>query len=535
MNTEHSYFDADITDVFRRQLVFASVQANSALVLLVVIGILSLAVVRYFTSPWRKLPPGPQGLPIIGNALQLADTHKQWLRFSAWREEQYGDIFSLNAAGQPVVVLSSPKVASELLDYRASIYSDRPRWIVASDILTRGLFLPFMPWNDAWHRMRKAAHESLYPVQKLHEYQATEALLLARSALQNPVLWDKYIRRSAASMTLSCVYDQPVVSEQDARISFINAFAARMTTAAAPGAHWVEIFPWMRYLPSRIAPWKAKAERQYKEDSNTFNAVFQCVREKVMSGVEGPSMSATLLHETDRHGLSEHESSWLAASLYAAATDPVFSVMLFWSLAMLMYPDTQRRAQEELDAVVGRARVPTFADMPHLPYIRAMVKESIRWAPVIPLAVPHRSIQNDYYEGYFLPKGTIVIANTWEMNHDPAIYGPDVDDFNPARHLDDQGELLPGPIGSKEEGHFAFGFGRRACVGKAVANNSLFIDIATCLWAFSLVNPDGQALDVGASDDDGLTIRPKAFDVHIQPRFHEAVALLSHECELRGR
>ena len=61
--------------------------------------------------------------------------------------------------------------------------------------------------------------------------------------------------------------------------------------------------------------------------------------------------------------------------------------MLFWSLAMLVYPDAQKQAQEELDAVVGRARVPTFADMPHLPYIRAMVKEANRWASALPLAV----------------------------------------------------------------------------------------------------------------------------------------------------
>ena len=70
---------------------------------------------------------------------------------------------------------------------------------------------------------------------------------------------------------------------------------------------------------------------------------------------------------------------------------------------------------------------------------------------------PHRSTQDDYYEGYFVPKGSIVIANAWELNHDPDVYGADVHEFNPARHLDASGNLLPGPPGSKDEGHFTFG------------------------------------------------------------------------------
>src|SRR6266851_9754499 len=158
-------------------------------------------------------------------------------------------------------------------------------------------------------------------------------------------------------------------------------------------------------------------------------------------------------------------------------------MMSWWTLAMLVYPETQARAQAELDAVVGRARLPTFADYQLLPYTRAMVKEHLRWRTIAPMAVPHRTTEDDWYEGMFIPKGTICIPNVRYMNHDPEIYGEDADHFDPARHLDANGDIAPGPPDTKEEGHVSFGFGRRKCPGRYVANNSLFIDIAIMLWA----------------------------------------------------
>jgi len=80
---------------------------------------------------------------------------------------------------------------------------------------------------------------------------------------------------------------------------------------------------------------------------------------------------------------------------------------------MVIFPDVQKKAQAELDEVIGRGQLPTFADYDHLPYIRAVVKEIMRWRPVGPVGIPHRVIQNDVYEGYHIPKGAICIPNVW--------------------------------------------------------------------------------------------------------------------------
>lgn len=130
-------------------------------------------------------------------------------------------------------------------------------------------------------------------------------------------------------------------------------------------------------------------------------------------------------------------------------------------LAMVLYPETQKKAQAELDAVVGRSRLPTFADFDHLPYIRAMVKETLRWRAVDPLGLQHRSIEDDWYEGYYIPKGSVIMANVWAMNRDPEVHGTDYDFFNPSRYLNDKGELDSATLDTKDEGHVTFGFGRR--------------------------------------------------------------------------
>lgn len=153
---------------------------------------------------------------------------------------------------------------------------------------------------------------------------------------------------------------------------------------------------------------------------------------------------------------------------------------------MITHPEVQRRAHAELDSVVGRSRIPTFSDAPSLPYIRAIVKEVLRWRPALGLSLPHSTTEDDWYDGMFIPKGTMCLTNLWQCHHDPSYYGDDAAGFRPERFLNAHGEVISGPSETHEEGHGTYGFGKRACVGKHVANESLFIYIATALWAATL-------------------------------------------------
>ena len=118
--------------------------------------------------------------------------------------------------------------------------------------------------------------------------------------------------------------------------------------------------------------------------------------------------------------------------------------------------------------------------------MRAIIREVLRWRPAVRLGLPHRAAENDWYEGMFIPKGATCIANIWHCNHDRAIFGDDVDEFKPERHLGDNGERLPGPKETNREGYVSFGFGRRVCVGRHLVNDSLFIYTARILWAATM-------------------------------------------------
>jgi len=137
---------------------------------------------------------------------------------------------------------------------------------------------------------------------------------------------------------------------------------------------------------------------------------------------------------------------------------------------MIIHPEIQRRAQAELDAVVGPHRLPTVQDRADLPYLGAIQKEIYRWAAIVPLGIPHCATEDIVYESHFIPKDSLLVNNIWQIAHDPENY-VDPMAFNPDRFMDSKTILDPDT--------FVFGFGRRKCPGIEVAHSTIFIIIAT--------------------------------------------------------
>ncbi|KAL4957075.1 cytochrome P450 [Aspergillus filifer] len=180
---------------------------------------------------------------------------------------------------------------------------------------------------------------------------------------------------------------------------------------------------------------------------------------------------------------------------------------------MSLYPEVQRKAQNELDAVLGPAILSTFADRPRLPYIEALVKESLRWHTVAPVGIPHMCTKDDIYEGLRIPGSAIVMANIWAFTHDPEIY-PNPEVFDPTRFLlSTQKEAQPDPH------NLTFKFGRRTCPGRILADSTIFMSIALSLAVFD-IRP-GAEKSSKVEFLPGVISHPGPFNLRITPRSKE--------------
>ncbi|KAI0713613.1 cytochrome P450 [Earliella scabrosa] len=508
----------------------SAVIANPASVAIVLIT--ATLLYQLFPSSSRKnLPPGPPGLPVVGNLFQLSED--VWFKFTEWKKT-YGPVVYLNLAGQNVVVLNTLQAASDLLDRRAANYSSRPNFVVACNMLTEGLFFVFQSRTELWRRMRRAAHEALHSgvVKDFLPLQTTEATILINDMIATPTQWEEHLTRNAGSTVLSATYDlPPTKSVNEPAMQKLTNFTNSIVRAGYVDGFLVEFFPALQHIPAAFAPWKKEALRAAPQFTQLFKDLYFAVKTRVEDGDDvRPSVSASMVEKQAKYDLSDKETAWLIATI-AAAFETMSGTMAWFMLAMVLYPDAQKKAQEEIDAVVGRGRLPSFDDLDKLVYIRAMVKETLRWHPVGPLGMQHRSDEDDVYEGYFIPKGTVCIANIWcvAINRDPELWGEDADAFRPERHIGPDGQLAQSPADTKDEGHVSFGFGRRICVGRHMARNTLFLNMAYVLWMFNIkapLGPDGKdAVCTEKSIDMGLVVRPQEYQYRFEIRAPDALAI----------
>lgn len=205
-------------------------------------------------------------------------------------------------------------------------------------------------------------------------------------------------------------------------------------------------------------------------------------------------------------------------------------------------PNAQERANEELTRTIGSHRAPTFDDIPNLPYVRACVKEILRLCPVPTWAIKHFTDKDVVYKHHRIPKGTVILANTSFMHHNPSRY-EDPDVFRPERYLHHSRSSADYAAMSDpyERDHFTFGGGRRICPASRLAENTLDITMANMLWAFKLRPPvvigaDGSeregVMDVSdAAFELGAFRAPKPFKVRFEVRSPERQHVITEQWE----
>ncbi|TEB27970.1 cytochrome P450 [Coprinellus micaceus] len=200
------------------------------------------------------------------------------------------------------------------------------------------------------------------------------------------------------------------------------------------------------------------------------------------------SLISTLPESLSQRSEAEAVARNICALAYMAGAETSFGSALALIFALAHNPEVQANGQAELESVVGTERLPLLSDRPSLPYIHALVKELGRWYNAGPLGVPHSNTEDDEYDGYFLPKGTMFLPNIWAMMHDPEVFERPFD-FMPERYLKDGKLDLTVPDGDLA----TFGFGRRVCPGRHFAKDTLFLFTASILATCQISRPRDAA------------------------------------------
>ncbi|KAF9044362.1 putative CyP450 monooxygenase [Panaeolus papilionaceus] len=428
--------------------------------------------------------------------------------------------------GMNFLILNSSKRTNDLFDERSANYSDRIRMPMLVELMNWRYNFAFMSYGPEWRKHRKAFHEHFNQavIDRYDDIQLTEIRKFLGRLLEAPDNFMHHIRFVFAAIIMEAVYGIKIKdSDDDPHVATITAALEGLAKAGVPGSYLVDHLPMLKYYPGwlpgggfqQVAEESCEATRRYVVE--TFNQV----KESIRSGTYRPCVVGSIIEDVPEDGKGDNTSERkeaeriaqdIGAIAYVAGADTTASAVQAFFLAMAMYPEAQKKAQAEIDSVIGNDRLPEFQDRPSLPYVEAVVKETMRWHQIVPFAIAHMSAEDDEYDGYFIPKGTVVMGNAWSILHDPAVF-KDPSIFNPDRYFENPNLLNPHTA--------AFGYGRRICPGRFFSDHNLFAIIASVLAVFDItpsVDNGGNTIPLEYEPSSGFISYPAPFACRIVSR-----------------
>ncbi|KAH7107214.1 cytochrome P450 [Auriculariales sp. MPI-PUGE-AT-0066] len=488
---------------------------------------------KYPDPRFKAVPRGPQGFPVVGSFPFL--TAYPELTLTRW-QQRYGPIYSMTLGRQLFVVVSDPGIAKELLVTNGLIFSSRKEMFLKSQIIFAGRGITASPYNDRWRTHRRIAAGLLdnAAVNRFMPVFDRESIVFVKSLYEHgcagtlPVNPQVHAGRCSLNNMLAVVFATRTDSVDDPLVATALKLSREFMNCTGPVSNLVDFVEWMQYIPT---PMRSRAHRLHAALMEQYGGMIDTVQKRLELGEDVPNcLAVNMIERREEEGLDWTDMCMLTSAFMIGGVETTAAIMQWFAALIPSYPDIQARAHAELDAVIGRGRLPTPDDEPYLPYIRAIIKEVERTHNPFWLGTPHLSTA-DYMTstGDFIPKNTVVMLNTYGMHHDPQRY-PDPHKFNPDRYFNDHLSVaesmnLADPY---ERDHWMFGAGRRACPGIAVAEREIWLTISRMLWCFSMEAIPGQPIDL--NEYDGQSGRsPVPFKIRCIPR-HENVAAVLARC-----
>ncbi|KAJ3512407.1 hypothetical protein NLJ89_g3545 [Agrocybe chaxingu] len=413
----------------------------------------------------------------------------------------------------------------------------------------------FMDYGERWRQHRKLMHQAFHPTAS--ENYHPQQLRAARRLIQKLPTADDFIaelRQMAGETIISIAYGLDVQPKNDPYVEIAEKGVHPLLEAGVPGAFLVDSLPVLKYVPEWFpgASFKRKAKEWKRLAQDMFNRPFEAMLSEVERGDAKVSFASESLQKM-RSGLggvyTEENIKSVASTMYQgneyrllrlkhcflttpvkspAGSDTTVATLGFCVISLLANPTLIKRAQDEIDSVTDGARLPDFGDEESFPFVSALVKETLRYWSLAPMAVPHLLNIEDEYNGYRLPAGSIIVPNAWAMLHNEVVYS-DPFVFNPDRFLDSDKTM---------DNHFnaAWGFGRRICPGRFMGFASVWITLASILAVYDIekdIGPDGKPIEPSHEYRSSILAFPQRYPCKFIPRSSAAkqLLLLSHDAE----
>jgi cytochrome P450 len=489
--------------------------------------ILAVFFVTYVLPPRQRrkalnLPPGPRGWPVIGSLGVLAGAlppHRVLAALAA----RYGPLMHLRLGSYHTVVATSADTARLVLKTHDLALADRPP-TAAGEIMGYGYRgIMATPYGAYWRMTRKLCATELFAPRRVASFErvrSEEMRALVRglfrcaggvAAVREHVTCAtlRNILRMAVGEKWSGCYGSP---EGEAfRRTLDEAFAV-----AGVVSNVGEWLPWLGWLDLQGCVRRMKRlSEMYDRFNEQILDEHEERRRRAGSGeFVASDLVDVLLQLTEEGRSSDSSEAKLTRDGVKAFTQDIIAggtetsaVTIEWVMSeLLLHPGAMASATAELDRVVGRERWVTERDLPDLPYIDAVVKETLRLHPVAPLLIPHHAREGTVIGGYDVPAGARVLVNVWAIARDPALWPDAPGAFRPERFLGAAGvdvrgahfELLP------------FGSGRRICPAYELGMKLVAGAVANMVQGFAWRLPDGvKPEDVSMEEHFGLSTKRK--------------------------
>ncbi|KAL3626502.1 hypothetical protein CASFOL_030051 [Castilleja foliolosa] len=432
-------------------------------------------------------PPGPPRLPFIGNLLQYTTSnfHIVLANFS----KKYGALMSMDLMGKPVIVISSAKIAKQALKHNDLAFSNRPSFICAAKLSYNNHGIANSPYSEHWREMRKLVVLRLFTLKQVKSFRPVREDEVSRMVKSISKQANQIVNLSEATMfySSSVICRVAVGKRYDEKRRFDRLLGElqAMSLEILVG----DFFPWMIWI-DRLCGKVSRLEKVFYE----LDSFYQEVIDEHVSPNRPQSMDGDILDLLIRLRDEGSSVDWdhikgIIMNVFVAGADTTAATLTWAMTALIKNPNTLQKAQEEIRSSIGKKGNVNEDDIEKLPYLKAVVKETLRLYPPAPLSLPRETRTSCIINGYEIEDKALVFVNLWAIGRDPD-YWENPTEFLPERFLDSDIDFK-----GQDFGFIPFGSGRRQCPGLALGIVQVEMALANILYSFDWELPPGMLED----------------------------------------